>query len=120
MQIIFDSNKGAVMLVENVQIEKYVTLFKYKYCPLVPNEYTGLWYQHRLIIDNEVYSFLALGAQRWVFKQDTVSFEWDWDKTGKYRNIKATTLQTSNKNGKEIVRGTRKAGAPWMLGKEGV
>jgi hypothetical protein len=68
---------------------------------------TGARHQHRLTIGGEVYSFLALGAKKWVFARDLVSFEWDWDKTQRYRNIECDSVETWDRNGKLIVRGLR-------------
>ncbi len=58
-------------------------------------------------IDGERYSFLALGAKRWVFANDTVEFESHWDESGRYRNVDPTTIRTINARGEIVVRGVR-------------
>lgn len=66
---------------------------------------TGALHAHVLEIEGERYSFLALGSQQWVFKTDTVSF--DFVIKDGYRNIIPSTLVTLNIHGKPIVRGNR-------------
>lgn len=68
---------------------------------------TRAWHQHSFEIDGERYSFLALGAKRWVFTNDTVEFEWHWDESGLYRNIDPATVRTMNARGETVVRGER-------------
>ena len=66
---------------------------------------TGALHSHRLEIDGEKYSFLALGSQQWVFKSDTVSFEYEI-KDG-YKNIDKETIVTLDRQGQPTVRGNR-------------
>lgn len=68
---------------------------------------TRAWHQHAFEIDGERYSFLALGAKKWIFAKDTVEFEWNWDETGQYRNIDPDTIRTIDHRGKAVVRGER-------------
>ena len=100
------------MQVEKAKFEVYKAFLKDKTRPPSRGGNTRAWHQHCLTIGGEVYSFLALGSKQWVFKDDTVSFEWDWDNTGKYRNIKSETIQTWDKNGQLVVRGERGT-KPW-------
>jgi hypothetical protein len=66
---------------------------------------TRALHQHVIHIAGERYSFMALGSQRWVFKTDRVSF--DYEINGRYRNILKKTLVTVDANGKSVVRGNR-------------
>lgn len=66
---------------------------------------TGALHSHVLEIDGEKYSFLALGSQQWVFKSDTVSFEYEL-KDG-YKNIALETIITLDRHGQSVVRGNR-------------
>lgn len=66
---------------------------------------TGALHQHVIYIAGERYSFMALGSQRWVFKTDRVSF--DYELNGPYRNILKETLVTVDAKGKPVVRGNR-------------
>jgi hypothetical protein len=73
---------------------------------------TRAWHRHALTVNGEWYSFFALGQKRWAFKGDTVSFEWSWDATGRYRNIETGTFQAWDKNGEPVERGERGT-KPW-------
>lgn len=66
---------------------------------------TGALHSHVLEIDGERFSFLALGSQQWVFKSDTVSFEYEI-KDG-YKNIALETIATLDRHGQPVVRGDR-------------
>lgn len=92
------------MRVEDAKIEKYVTTRKEHHRPPSRGGDTGAWHQHVLVIDGKSYSFLNAGSRQWVYKSDSVSFEWEWDKTSKYRNIKTETIAVKDKAGKPIVR----------------
>ena len=56
-------------------------------------------------MSGQQFSFLALGSQRWVFKRDVVSF--DYEMNGTYRNIVPISLRTVDAKGREVVRGNR-------------
>lgn len=60
---------------------------------------------HYLKIDGENYSFRTFGSAQWVYKSDTVSFQYEIN--GNYKNIIASTLTTIDKNGQPVVRGLR-------------
>lgn len=92
------------MRVENAKVEKYRTFLKDKYRPPSKGGNTGAWHLHVLQVNGESYSFLNAGSQKFVFKKDTVSFEWAWDDTGKYRNIKPTSIIVRDENGNSVVR----------------
>jgi hypothetical protein len=95
------------MHIEKANFEEYKAFLNENSRPPSRGGNTRAWHQHRITIAGEVYSFRALGTKQWVYKNDTVSFEWEWDTSGKYRNIKKETLQAWDKNGCMIIRGYR-------------
>lgn len=102
------------MRIEKTKLDGYKAFLKDKHRPPSKGGNTRAWHQHVLTIGEDKYSFLALGSKRWVFKNDLVSFDWDWDDSRKYRNIKPETLQTWDRNGKEVTRGER-GSKPWRF-----
>lgn len=66
---------------------------------------TSALHWHCLIIQGEGYSFRALGSQQWVYKSDTVSFE--YEVVGPYKNIVTATLLTTDAKGRQVQRGNR-------------
>lgn len=68
---------------------------------------TGALHGHALNVGGIWYSFLALGAQKWAFASDTVTFDWAWDPSEKYRNIVRESIRVWDKNGSPVVRGNR-------------
>lgn len=95
------------MRIENLPVENYNAILKDKYRPPSKGGNTRAWHQHVLTIDGQRYSVLALGAKKWVFAGDTVSFEWDWDATSLYRNIDPNTVTTRDRTGQQVLRGER-------------
>lgn len=53
----------------------------------------------------EKYSFLALGSQRWAYKSDAISFEFEVKNC--YKNIIKETFVTISAQGKQVVRDDR-------------
>jgi hypothetical protein len=100
------------MRVENAVVEKYGAYLKDKYRPPSQGGNTRAWHQHVLTIEGRTYSFLALGARKWVYSGDVLSFDWEWDESQRYRNILADTIKTRDKYGNVIVRGERSS-KPW-------
>jgi hypothetical protein len=91
--------------ITDAQIDSYNA---YLYEPSRPPSRGGdtrALHQHVIHIAGERYSFMALGARRWVFKTDRVSFDYEFN--GPYRNILKKTLVTVDANGKSVVRGNR-------------
>lgn len=71
---------------------------------------TKALHSHMMVIDGERYSFLALGAQQWVWKEDLVSFEYkviNGKRNKKYNNVDKNTIVTTDRTGNEVVRGNR-------------
>jgi hypothetical protein len=95
----------STLKIENRKIERYTKYLNEKSRPPSKGGNTGALHSHILIIDNEKYSFLALGSQQWVFKSDTVSFEYEIK--GQYKNIVTGTLVTIDEDGNEVIRGNR-------------
>lgn len=91
--------------VENQKIQKYAVALREPHRPPSRGGNTGAMHAHYLTIDGEVYSFLAFGSQQWVFKSDTVSFEYEMK--GEYKNILVGTIRTVSASGQSIVRGNR-------------
>lgn len=95
----------AVFRIENAQVDDYRTDLREPYRPPSRGGNTTALHAHYLRIDGVDYSFLALGSRRWVFKRDTVSF--DYEVKGPYRNIKKESVRTLDARGREVVRGNR-------------
>lgn len=95
--------------IEDQPVETYHAVLKENSRPPSKGGNTRAWHQHTLVIGGERYSFLGLGAKKWVFAGDTVSFEWDWDSLKRYRNIDPDSVVTRNKHGETVVRGERGA-----------
>lgn len=91
--------------VEHKQINAYKKYLVENSRPPSKGGNTAALHSHVLEIDGEKYSFLALGSQQWVFKSDTVSFEYEL-KDG-YKNIALETIATMDSHGKHVVRGNR-------------
>lgn len=68
-------------------------------------------YLHILTINKKDYTFIAIGQRKWVFKHDTVSFEYH-ERQGR-REISKNTLKALDKNGNEVVRGDRGVKNKW-------
>lgn len=68
---------------------------------------TRAQHRHAMKIQGVWYSWFALGAQKWVFVNDEVSFRWRWDTTRQYRNLLPESLQSWDKAGNPVHRGLR-------------
>lgn len=99
--------ESEVFRVEDVTPDDYGAILKDKSRPPSRGGNTRAWHQHVLTIAGERYSFLALGAGKWVFAGDTVSFEWSWDASRRYRNVDPDSIRVRDKTGKAVVRGDR-------------
>ncbi|HEV2897360.1 MAG TPA: hypothetical protein VGX71_05865 [Pseudaminobacter sp.] len=100
------------MRVENATVDDYGSYLKDKYRPPSRGGNARAWHQHVLTIGGEKYSFLGLGARKWIYSSDTVSFDWDWDESGRYRNVAPGSVETYDKTGKPVTRGDR-GEKPW-------
>lgn len=95
-------NRGRI---ENARIEDYVTVLTEPYRPPSRGGNTTARHSHALIIGEKKYWFIALGSRRWVFKNDTVSFEYEED--GGYLKVIVDSLEVKDRHGKVVVRGLR-------------
>ncbi|MEI6706310.1 MAG: hypothetical protein WCK96_04140 [Methylococcales bacterium] len=91
--------------IENKKISSYTMYLKESSRPPSKGGNKNALHAHVLEIEGEEYSFLALGSQQWVFKTDTVTFEYEL-KDG-YKNILKNTIETIDRHNKLIERGNR-------------
>ena len=68
---------------------------------------TRAQHRHAIKVQGIWCSWLALGAQKWAFVNDEVSFSWRWDKTRQYRNLVPESFQGWDKTGNLVNRGLR-------------
>lgn len=72
---------------------------------------------HRVWIDGVMYSYVIPDGLQLIYKGDTVSFEWVYDKTGSYRQIVKPTIHCKNGKGRTVQRAhRRKNGQPIRCG----
>lgn len=102
------------MRVEQAEVEHYRAYLKDKYRPPSKGGNAGAWHQHVLRIGGENYSFLAAHAGKFVFKGETVSFDWDWDETKRFRNVVVDSVVAHRRDGSPVVRGSR-GGKAWRI-----
>lgn len=95
------------MRVDNAVVDEYRAFLVDKYRPPSRGGNTRAQHQHTMIIAGERYSFLALGARKWVYANERVSFDWEWDKTKQYRNVDRRSVVAWDKNGNAVIRGNR-------------
>lgn len=79
-------------------------------------------HRHSFSIEGVTYSFFAPGWVQWAHVSDRISFNWKYDKTGKWRNIVRDTIKVIDKDGKPVTRGSRdftkpKRTAPYKMEK---
>lgn len=92
----------------DARIEKYQAFPQEHHRPPSRGGNTSALHVHVLTVSGERYSFFALGTKQWVYKGDTVSFDYVVVKDGKYRNIDRSTLETKDKDGNTVIRGDRR------------
>lgn len=97
----------SIVKVEQKYVHHYGAYLKENSRPPSRGGNTGAWHQHVLTVEGEKYSFVARGAKKWVFAKDLVTFEWEWDASQRYRNIKPETLFVTDKDGERKIRGDR-------------
>lgn len=81
------------MNVEKAEVEHYGVYLKDKSRPPSRGGNKRAWHQHVITIDGEKYSFLAPWSGKFVYSGETVSLAWEWDETGKYRNVDAGSVR---------------------------
>ena len=85
------------MRVEKAQFQQYETIALHGSINAI----------HRITIGGEVYSFVAPLRRRWVYKNDTISFDWELDSDTGQRRIDCDTVAVLNKDGIPIKHGCR-------------
>jgi hypothetical protein len=100
------------MQIGPIAVDSYQTYLQDKYRPPSRGGNTRAWHQHVITIGGERFSFRALGARKWVYSGDSVSFTWAWDESQRYRNIDPASVRTWDKKGEPVRRGNRGA-KPW-------
>ena len=98
--------------IERISPTGYRTHLKDKHRPPSKGGNTRAYHQHVLKIADDSFAFLALGAKKWAFAGDTISFDWRWDASGSYRNIDPDSVQVWTAKGEPVVRGERGT-KPW-------
>jgi hypothetical protein len=95
-----------ILRIENKKVQAYYTTLTEPYRSPSKGGNTRAQHLHTMIIDNEKYTFFALGSKKFVFKGESVSFEYII-KDGQYRNVKMHTIVSIDKNGIMHKRGNR-------------
>lgn len=91
--------------VSNKKITSYDKFLTEKSRPPSKGGNTKARHSHVIVIEGERYSFIAFDSKQWIFKTDTVSFEYEVNNG--YKNIIPETIITIDKDGKSVVRGNR-------------
>lgn len=91
--------------IENKKITSYGTFLKEPSRPPSRGGNTRALHAHVLEIEGQKFSFLALGSQKWIFKTDIVSFEYQIENG--YKNIIKDSIITIDRNGNVVSRGNR-------------
>ena len=60
-----------------------------------------------IIIGGDKYSFFAHWSGKFAHKGELISFDWDWDRTGEFRNIDKPSFEAFTKDGRIEIRGDR-------------
>jgi hypothetical protein len=97
--------ESALPRIENAKVQKYQAFLQDKSRPPSKGGNTQARHLHVITIDGLTYSFRAAGGRKWVFSSDTVSFDWEWDASQKYRNIAPASVRTVDKKGNSVSRG---------------
>ncbi len=99
-------NEDKPLRIKDREIQGYYTKLTECYRSPSRGGNTKAQYLHTIIIDNERYTFYALGSQKFVYKGETVTFEYVL-KDEKYRNVIKHTIKSRDKKGNEHIRGNR-------------
>jgi len=98
--------------IEQAEVEHYGVYLKDKGRPPSRGGNRRAWHQHVLTIGGEKYSFLAAWSGKLVYKGETASFDWEWDESRTYRNVKLASIVSWTKAGEPVRRGER-GSKPW-------
>ena len=91
--------------IQNQKISDYFTLLVEYSRPPSKGGNKNANHRHLIKIDGQEYSFFALGFRQWIYKEDTVSF--DYEIRNGYMNIIKQSIVTRDKHGNIVVRGNR-------------
>lgn len=100
------AESSVVLTVTDAKLDSYQAFLSEHHRPPSKGGNTRALHAHVLRLAGESYSFFAMGAKKWVFAADTVSFKYLVTEKG-YRNILRDTLVARDKDGKPVVRGLR-------------
>ena len=64
-------------------------------------------HRHVIIIGGDKYSFFAHWSGKFAHKGERISFDWDWDRTGEFRNIDKPSFEAFARDGARQMRGDR-------------
>lgn len=95
------------MRIEQAEVEHYGVYLKDKSRPPSRGGNSRAWHQHVLTIGGERYSFLAPWSGKLIYKGETVSLDWEWDASGKHRNVDRASVVAWSKAGEQVWRGER-------------
>lgn len=99
--------EGELGIVNGANVTKYQTFLIEAYRPPSRGGNTKALHRHQMLIDENWYSFCALGSKKFVFKTDTVKFEYVKTPEG-YLNVRKNTIVTKDAKGKMVHRGDRR------------
>nr|DAZ31452.1 MAG TPA: hypothetical protein [Caudoviricetes sp.] len=94
-----------IHFVSNKKISSYEKILTEKSRPPSKGGNSKARHTHIITIDGERFSFIAFDSKQWIFKTDTVNFE--YENNNGYKNIIPQSIVTTDKDGKRIVRGNR-------------
>ncbi len=89
----------------NMQIDEYEVKLKEPYYRPNNGDKKMAIYHHIVTVKGVKYRFQAVGSQKWIYKRDTVSFE--YFVSGDENHIMSDTIVTKDKDGYDVCRGKR-------------
>ncbi|NML96123.1 hypothetical protein [Novosphingobium olei] len=95
------------MRVEKAEVEHYAAYLKDKSRRPSRGSNRGALHQHILTVGGETYSLLASWSGKFVYKAETVSFDWELDGSGNYRNVDLASVVTFKPNDEQARQGAR-------------
>ena len=101
------NSEGELGIINGATFTKYQSFLIEAYRPPSRGGNTKALHSHRMLIGENWYSFLALGSKQFVFKTDTVKFEYVKTPEG-YLNVRKHTIVTKDAKGKMVHRGDRR------------
>lgn len=100
------SNEGEnIYEIIEANVESYVTYLKEPYRPPSRGGNTKALHAHCLTVNGETFSFLALGAKKFVYKGELISFKYQI--VNNYKNIIKETISSKDKKGVKHFSGNR-------------